>query len=112
MTKEISFCLKVDEAPSLPGAYAMAIDLEAPMTKNTEGAAGDLAADLAALRQDVARLGETVSELVHHQVADAQENVRAVRGEIEASIERNPMTAVPIAFGIGMLIGRMNRSRG
>ena len=82
------------------------------MTRNTEGAAGDLAADLAALRQDVARLSETVSELVHHQVADAQENVRAVRGEIEASIERNPMTAVPIAFGIGMLIGRMNRSRG
>jgi Uri superfamily endonuclease len=27
MTKEIRFCLKVDEAPSLPGAYAMAIEL-------------------------------------------------------------------------------------
>jgi Uri superfamily endonuclease len=27
MTKEICFCLKVDEAPSLPGAYAMAIEL-------------------------------------------------------------------------------------
>ena len=34
------------------------------MTKNTEGAAGDLTADLAALRQDVARLAETASELV------------------------------------------------
>jgi ElaB/YqjD/DUF883 family membrane-anchored ribosome-binding protein len=86
--------------------------LETLMTKNTEGAAGDLTADLAALRQDVGRLAETVSELVQHQMADAQENVRAVRGEIEASIERNPMTAVLIAFGIGMLIGRMNRSRG
>jgi hypothetical protein len=30
----------------------------------------------------------------------------------EASIERNAMTAVLIAFGIGMLIGRMNRSGG
>ena len=38
-------------------------------------------------------------------------NIRAVRGEIEASIERNPMTAV-LAFGIGMLIGRMNRFAG
>jgi hypothetical protein len=38
--------------------------LEIPMTKNTEGAAGDLTADLAALRQDVARLAETASELV------------------------------------------------
>jgi hypothetical protein len=38
--------------------------LEIPMTKNTEGAAADLTADLAALRQDVARLAETASELV------------------------------------------------
>ena len=27
MTKEIPFCLNADEAPSLPGAYAMAIEL-------------------------------------------------------------------------------------
>jgi Uri superfamily endonuclease len=27
MTREIRFCLKADEAPSLPGAYAMAIEL-------------------------------------------------------------------------------------
>jgi hypothetical protein len=57
--------------------------LEIPMTKNTEGAAGDLTADLAALRQDVARLAETASELVQL-----------------------------IAVGIGVLIGRMNRWRG
>ena len=38
------------------------------MTKNTEGAAGDLTADLAALRQDVARLAETASELVQREV--------------------------------------------
>jgi hypothetical protein len=29
MTKEIRFCLKADEAPSLPGAYAMVIELGA-----------------------------------------------------------------------------------
>jgi hypothetical protein len=27
MTKEIRFCLKADEAPSMPGAYAIAIEL-------------------------------------------------------------------------------------
>ena len=27
MTKEIRFCLSADEAPSLPGAYAMAVEL-------------------------------------------------------------------------------------
>jgi hypothetical protein len=49
--------------------------LETPMSNNSEGAAGDLTADLAAVRQDVARLAETVSELLQHQMADAQENV-------------------------------------
>ena len=108
--------------------------LENSMTKNTEGAAGDLTADVTALRQDVARLAETMSELVRDQTqaaagrvseavgdarhkiastaADAQNRVRAASGEIEASIERNPLTAVLVAFGIGMLFGMMSRSRG
>jgi ElaB/YqjD/DUF883 family membrane-anchored ribosome-binding protein len=108
--------------------------LENSMTKNTEGAAGDLTADVTALRQDVARLAETMSKLVRHQTqaagvrvseavgdaghqiastaADAQNRVRAASGEIEASIERNPLTAVLVAFGIGMLFGMMSRSRG
>jgi ElaB/YqjD/DUF883 family membrane-anchored ribosome-binding protein len=101
------------------------------MTKTVEGADGDLAADLAALRQDVAHLAETMSELVQHQTkaagfrasaavgdardkiastaADAQNRVRAARGEIEASIERNPLTAVLIAFCIGMSLGIVSR---
>ena len=103
------------------------------MIKSAEGAAGDLTADLAALRQDVARLAETMSELVQHQTgaaclrasaavgevrdkiastaADAQNRVRAASGDFEASIKRNPLTAVLIAFGIGMLLGMMSRWR-
>ncbi len=108
--------------------------LETSMTKNAEGAARDLTADVTALRQDVARLAETMSELVRDQTqaaagrvseavgdarhkiastaADAQNRVRAASGEIEASIERNPLMAVLVAFGIGMLFGMMSRSRG
>jgi ElaB/YqjD/DUF883 family membrane-anchored ribosome-binding protein len=103
------------------------------MTKITEGTTGDLAADLAALRQDVARLAETMSKVVQHQAqaaghrvseavgdtkdritstaADAQNRVRAVSGEIEAYIEHNPLTAVLIALGIGMSLGLLSRSR-
>ena len=102
------------------------------MTETTKGAAGDLAADLAALRQDVARLAATMSELVQHQkqaaghrlseavgdardriastAADAQDRVRAASHEVEASIERNPLTAVLIAFGVGMSLGLLSRS--
>jgi ElaB/YqjD/DUF883 family membrane-anchored ribosome-binding protein len=108
--------------------------LETSMTKNAQGAAGDLTADLAALRQDVAHLAETMSQAVRHQTqaagfrvseavgdarnkiastaADTQNRVRAASREIEASIERNPLTAVLIAFGIGISRGIMSRSRG
>ena len=79
------------------------------MTEHAEGAAGDFAADLAALRQDVAHLAETLSKLVQHQT---QDRVLAATGEIEASIRRSPLTAVLIAFGIGISVGIMNRSRG
>lgn len=79
------------------------------MTEHAQGAAGDFAADLAALRQDVAHLAETLGKLVQHQT---QDRVRAATSEIEASIGRNPLTAVSIAFGVGIVVGMMNRSRG
>ena len=79
------------------------------MTEHAEGAAGDFAADLAALRQDVAHLAETLGKLVQHQT---QDRVRAASGEIQGSIRRNPLTAVLVAFGIGIRLGMMNRSRG
>ena len=104
------------------------------MAKSTEDTSGDLAADLATLRQDVAQLAETMSKLVQHQTqaaghrvseavddvkdkiantaADAQNRVRAASGEIEACIERNPLTSVLIALGIGMSLGLLSRSRG
>jgi ElaB/YqjD/DUF883 family membrane-anchored ribosome-binding protein len=107
--------------------------LETSMTKNAEGVAGDITADLAALRGDVARLAQTMSDLVQHQTqtaglgvseavgdtrdkiasaaADVQNRVRAASGEIEARIERNPLTAMLIAFGIGISLGVINRSR-
>ena len=104
------------------------------MTKNVEDATGDLTADFAALRRDVARLAETIGDLALHQTqsaglraseavgeardritnaaAEAQGQLRSASGEIEASIERNPLTAVLIAFGVGMSLGVFGRSRG
>ena len=37
MIKEIRFCLNADEAPSLPGAYAMAIELTDKAAVSTRG---------------------------------------------------------------------------
>jgi ElaB/YqjD/DUF883 family membrane-anchored ribosome-binding protein len=103
------------------------------MTKPHETAVGDVSADLATLRQDVARLAETISGLVQQQTqaagqrvsetvgtvsdkiastaTDAQNRVCAAGREIEASIERNPFAAVLISFGVGMSLGLLSRLR-
>jgi len=104
------------------------------MITSSERAAGDFAADLAALRQDVARLTETMSDLVQHRTqaagrrvfeavgdarerlagtaADAQKGICAVSGAIGTGIARNPMTAVLIAFAVGLSLGLLRPSRG
>ena len=103
------------------------------MTKTTEGTFEETTAHLAALRRDIARLSESVSALLQNsapgvaeQVSDAVDDAKAkfsstaadvksrmngAGGEIEASIERHPLTAVLISFGVGMALGVMTRVR-
>lgn len=103
------------------------------MTKSSEGTTGDMTADLAALRQDLARLSESVSAMLQAQAqggaqhisdaasaakaglantaADVKSRISSAGGELEASIARNPMTAVLITFAVGMVLGMMSRSR-
>jgi ElaB/YqjD/DUF883 family membrane-anchored ribosome-binding protein len=103
------------------------------MTKTTEGTFEDTTAHLAALRQDIARLSESVSALLQNPASnvsqhisdavddaktkisstatDVKTRVSAAGGEIEASIERNPLTAIMISFGVGMALGMMSRAR-
>ncbi len=103
------------------------------MTKITEATIEDTTAHLAALRQDIARLSESVSALLQNpapgvaqHVSDAVEEAKAkisstaadmksrvnvAGGEIEVSIERHPLTAMLISFGVGMALGVMTRAR-
>ena len=104
------------------------------MSENIEGVTADIGSDLAALRRDIAHLAEAIRGLVAVQTEaagvrlsgamgdakskisnaadDAQNSVRAASGEIEAAIDRNPLTAVLIALVVGMFIGLISRSRG
>jgi len=103
------------------------------MTKTTEGTIEDTTAHLVALRQDIARLSESFSALLQNPApgiaqhdsdavddtkakisstaADVKSRVNAAGGEIEASIERNPLTAIMISFGVGIALGMMTRVR-
>jgi ElaB/YqjD/DUF883 family membrane-anchored ribosome-binding protein len=98
-----------------------------------DSAASDLVSDLAALREDIGRLSDAVAGLVRSQTdaagaalkdavggareqlsqaADqAQDSVLGAVADLERRIERNPLTAVLIAAGVGMVFGMMNRSR-
>ena len=101
------------------------------MTTDIEKTTEHMATEFSALRDDVARLTATLGELLRLQgkaagdaavdavgaakngvadsIADATVHTRAAGAEIEASIERNPMTALVIAFGVGISVGMISR---
>ena len=98
------------------------------MTTSAEHTAGDFATDLAALRQDVARLADTMSELLRHQAqtaggrvvgdagdkvsstaAGAQNHVGAARNAIAATVGRHPLTMALVALGVGLSLGLLSR---
>ncbi|MBV9753229.1 MAG: DUF883 family protein [Hyphomicrobiales bacterium] len=85
--------------------------------------------DFDALRADVTKLAQTVSQLVQNQASSTREQMRSVVGaasdnltqtaamaqdqfmsieaEMESQIKRNPLAAVGVALGVGILIGKM-----
>jgi ElaB/YqjD/DUF883 family membrane-anchored ribosome-binding protein len=94
----------------------------------------DLSADLAALRADITRLSDTMASLLKSQAntagaavrgavgdardqlsqaaTQAQDSALGAAADLERRIEKNPLTAVLIAAGIGMVLGMMSKSRG
>ncbi|PZQ17768.1 MAG: hypothetical protein DI565_03235 [Ancylobacter novellus] len=81
-----------------------------------------LEADLAALRDDVARLTDTLQSLLADGAATAKnaarEGVDTARAKVEGAAEdlsdavvENPLTSVLIALGVGYVVGALGRSR-
>jgi ElaB/YqjD/DUF883 family membrane-anchored ribosome-binding protein len=101
--------------------------------KPVEVASQDFTADLASLRDDVAKLSSSLSEFIRthslettNTVSDvvdnaqqkisgaaskAQDRVTGATTDLEATIERNPLVAVLIALGAGILVGLLSRGR-
>ncbi|MCW2318953.1 ElaB/YqjD/DUF883 family membrane-anchored ribosome-binding protein [Rhodoblastus acidophilus] len=104
------------------------------MKSNVENVATEIATDFAALQRDIVNLTDAVRGLLDQQtqtarerVSDAADGVKdkvaraagdvqkgavAAGDEIAASIERNPLTAILIAVGLGLLVGMISRSHG
>jgi len=88
---------------------------------------------LSELRKDIGAIGEQVQLLVRHQreasqrmvrsiaenvgergqqlVQGAQEQISSGYGEFEALIRRNPIRALVIAAGLGLIAGALSRNR-
>lgn len=103
------------------------------MTKADEPSVEDLRDNLVELRKDFKALLTTVERLAESQAQDVSNQVREglktyadkgealygsaskkaerVYGELHESVERNPMSAMMIALGLGYLIGVMTRSK-
>lgn len=103
------------------------------MNNTIDGAATDIAKDLAALRRDVTNLAEAMRDLAQGQTRnaglrlsdavdsartriagvgdEAQKRARATNTAFESSIETNPLTATAIALAAGLLIGWISKSR-
>jgi ElaB/YqjD/DUF883 family membrane-anchored ribosome-binding protein len=96
--------------------------------KNIEGTT-DFAADLAALREDIARISASLVDLLHDKTtssvldavdgakqkfsdkaAEAQNKVNSISNDLESAIERNPLVAVLLAALAGFIIGTLSRS--
>ena len=93
----------------------------------------DFTADLAALRDDIAKLTSWVSEFIRSQTATttntvfdavdstrqkisettakARDRVAGASTDLETTIERNPLMAVLIAMIVGIATGMLSRSR-
>lgn len=106
-----------------------------PQAKSAETAAkkttDDISRDLDALRGDVSRLAETVRTLIGEEADTmrsrlneraedmakqgrayrdaAYDEFRSYEAEAEATIHRNPFTAVLVALGLGLFLGFLSR---
>jgi ElaB/YqjD/DUF883 family membrane-anchored ribosome-binding protein len=102
--------------------------------KSIETEVSAISASLALLREDIARLSDTLSEHVREQanaaratlkgavgdakdqvsqgVSSAQESALAAASDFERRVEKSPLTAVLIATAVGLALGMMTRSRG
>ncbi len=114
--------------------YGQAKDSLASGASAVQKAAGGAMKEIAngdfdALRADVTKLAQTVSQLVQNQANSTRDQMRNVVGsatdnltqtaamaqdrfmsmeaEMESQIKKNPLAAVGVALGVGLLIGRM-----
>jgi ElaB/YqjD/DUF883 family membrane-anchored ribosome-binding protein len=115
-----------------PSAFGQAKDAVVCGASETSGDAVEGAAttDFDALREDLAKLTQTIGQLVQNQAASTraqvmdvvgaagdnisdtasvvQDTLTTIEAGVEAQIRKNPWSAVAVALGLGLLVGKLS----
>ncbi len=75
------------------------------VTKGTD----DLTAQIDAIRAEMQNLSSTVSRIAGKGMSQAQEKAMETKQDAEEAIKRNPLQAIAIAAGLGLLLGILTR---
>ena len=81
----------------MPDAYPLGDDLH------------KIAKDISGLREDLKGLTGDVKKLGAHQVENVQALAEAALDDLASAVQRNPLSAIGIAFGVGLLYGVLTR---
>ena len=69
----------------------------------------ELANQIDAIRADIQSLTSTVGRMANKQINRAQDKAMETANQAEEAIRQNPLSAVAIAVGLGLLFGIFTR---
>ena len=72
----------------------------------------DLSSDVHEVRENIKDLGDSVGHMASRQYERAQDMATDAIQETGDAIQRNPLAAIGIGFGVGFLLGRFLGGRG
>jgi ElaB/YqjD/DUF883 family membrane-anchored ribosome-binding protein len=84
-------------------------DAEMSATRPVGADLQQIANDIAGLREDLEGLTGDVKKLGAHQVENVQALAEAALDNLACAVQRNPLSALGIAFGAGFLYGVLTR---
>jgi ElaB/YqjD/DUF883 family membrane-anchored ribosome-binding protein len=82
-----------------------ASDAEMPTHHTLHEEVETIARHLATLRKDIEDLGGSIARAGSHQAERVQDAASETMNTLETAVRRNPVAAVGIALGIGVLVG-------
>ena len=83
----------------------VAKDAETPSHRALDEEAKEIAKHLQSLRKDIEGLAGSIARTGGHQAERAQDAMNEALTAIETAVKRNPIGALGVSLGVGLLLG-------